>query len=160
MSTETPEAKLCREQKGFPEFPSTAFTGELFDQFYEAVRYILHMPHWHLQDGSTISGHQSIPNNAHDTLISQQLHYHLVVSIQVKRNPVALGVLSDQHTSKSYGDGIGLLEKLRAIAYPTTTSSFLHDVDTWKHLTHRNKEDLTTFYRRAKEERARLETHK
>ena len=43
--TETPESKLLREQKGFPEYPSTAFSGELFDQYYESVRNILHMPH-------------------------------------------------------------------------------------------------------------------
>ena len=158
--TETPSGKLRREQKGFPEYPATAFTGEHFDQFYEAVRNILHMPHWHLQDGSTIPRHTSTPDNEHDRLVSQQLHYHLVIAIQGKRNPVALGVLSELQSEDAYGDGIVLLERLRAIAYPTTTSSFFHDLDTWHRLSHRNKEDLTTFYRRAKEARARLQTHK
>ena len=158
-SIETPEGKLRREQKGFPEYPATAFTGEAFDQFYESVRNILHMPHWHLADGSTIPGHTTTPSNDQDRLISQQLHYHLAISIQAKRNPVALGVLTEMRTEGGYGDGIKLLESLRAIAYPTTTSTFLHDFDTWNRLTHRNREDLTTFYRRAKEARTRLQTH-
>ena len=157
---ETPHGKLCREQKGFPEFPATAFTGELFDQYYETVRNILHMHHWHLQDGTTIPGHATTPGNPDDQQISQQLHYHLVISIQAKRNPVALGVLSELQSEGSYGDGILSLERLRAIAYPTTTSSFLQDFDTWNRLSHQNKEDLTTFYRRAKEARLRLQTHK
>ena len=167
--SETPNGKLRREQKGFPEFPATAFTGEIFDQYYESVRNILHMYHWHLNDGTTIPGHTTTPDNPHDKQVSQQLHYHSVISIQAKRNPVALGVLSELQSDGCYGDGILLLERLRAIAYPTTTSSFLQDFDTssflqdfdtWNRLSHKNKEDLTTFYRRAKEARVRLQTHK
>ena len=157
--TETSDGKLRREQKGFPEYPATAFTGALFDVFYEAVRNIVHMGHWLLSDGSVITSHTDTPDDDHDRQVSSHLHYHLVVSIQVHRNPVALGVLSELRATDDYGNGIKLLESLRAIAYPTTSSSFLHDFDTWSRLSHQNKEDLTTFYRRAKEARHRLSTH-
>ena len=156
---ETPEGKLRREQKGFPEYPATAFTGEDFDVYYETVQNILYMPHWSLADGSCVTSHVDTPDNDHDREISRQLHYHLVVSIQAHRNPVALSVLSELRSTDDYGNGVKLLESLRAIAYPNNTSSFLHDFDTWSRLSHRNKEDLTIFYRRAKEARHRLSTH-
>ena len=158
---ESPESKLRREQKGFvPEYPATAFTGEAFDVYYDAVQNMLYMPQWSLADGSCVTSHVDTPDNDHDHEISRQLHYHLVVSIQAHRNPVALSVLSELRSTDNYGNGIKLLESLRAIAYPNNTSFFLQDFDTWSRLSHRNKEDLTTFYRRAKEVRHRLSTHR